>query len=192
MKKVRWVVFLLVGAAVTTVLAYVLGVKAANVMGIHKTRQARAEMTTAILQKMGTGLAVGAPLPDGEFEGLDGKLVRLGDITCTKTLIVYVEPECGHCVNQIRAMSKWFTGKAKGCGILISNISTDGLRELQEKDSIDCRLLSDIDGRYKKALNIMSFPSNFIVDKDLRIENVALGELGADEIESLTKQMAKD
>jgi len=191
MKTIRVVVIILAGAAVIAVLAYALGVKAADVMAERKARQERADLTKAVLEKMGTGLGVGVPLPDGAFEDLAGAKVRLSELTCGKTLIVYVEPDCGHCVNQIKAMSKWFTGNAKLCGILISNVSADGLREFQDKYGIDCRLLSDIDGRYKKAVHILSFPSNFIVDKNLRIQDVDLGELAENEIESLTTEMAK-
>jgi peroxiredoxin len=191
MKKLRVIGIILAGVAVTAVLAYALGVKAANFIDKRKALQMRAEMTKGVLEKMGTGLGVGVPLPDGEFEDLTGAKVRLSDLACGKTLVVYVEPNCGHCVNQMKAMSTQFVGDRRACGIIVSNISIDGLHEFKDKYGIDCLLLSDIDSRYRKALNIMSFPSNFIVDRNLRIQDVVLGELKDDEIKSLTTQMAK-
>lgn len=190
-RKFCLVVFASIAVIVVAVTAYFLGRGTAEVVANRKTRQMRSELTAAVLEKMGTGLAVGGQLPDGEFEDLDGVRVRVGELACDKTLIVYMESQCGHCINQIKTMSRYFVGGIRPCGIIVSNITADGFREFIDEYGIDCQLLCDINGQYKDALQIMSFPSNFIVDRNLQILDVVMEELSEDEIKGLTKEMAR-
>jgi peroxiredoxin len=171
---------------VVIVVAYFGGIKAAQGLQVWKAKRERVKQTEAVLEKMGTGLGVGKSLPDDVLADLEGVDIRLSDLLCDQTVVVYFRTDCSFSQAELKALMQ-ATGVPveKCCFVLISNSEQTELWEIRQRLNISCPILFDRDGQYGKRLGIFVVPMNFIVDAGLIIKDVVSGPLLEDEIGNL-------
>jgi hypothetical protein len=75
--------------------------------------------------------------------------------------------------------------KTDPCCVLISDGSSEELREYHATYGAGCRILWDADGRYKKELGVFTFPFNIMVDESLLIHQIVSGELAEEDLQEL-------
>lgn len=124
-------------------------------------------------------LAIGAPLPDLHLPDPDGKEVRLRDRTGEKALVIYFYPkdDTPICTTQARGFRDEYEAfRAAGAEVVgISDDPPASHRAFAEKHRLPFVLLSDVDGRARKAFGVdptfglLPGRATFVADKEGRI-----------------------
>lgn len=186
MTKLRRAVVFVVAIVATITVAYILGVAAAGIVQKVRDKKTRAEQTQSLLDKMGSGLAVGVKLPDAHLEDLDGQFVDLSELLCDRTLVGFVSPGCGFCKSEIELFNEIAAdAQQQRCLILISDAAPMDLVAFRDEFKIQCHLLYDPDGAYKSALGVFTFPFNLIVDNTLTIQEIIPGAPDKEQVEKI-------
>lgn len=174
-----------VAIIVTIGVAYVLGVAAAGIVQKYRMKKFRAEKTGEILEQMGSGLAIGVPLPDVDLEELNGNPVKLSEAVGDKSLVSFISPDCGACKITLERIAEIVAERDRAGFVLISDTDPRMLTQLRDSLSLQCRLLYDPGGEYKLQLGVYSFPFNVVVDRSLVIEEVIAGAPETSELEAI-------
>jgi len=179
---------LLLGVGVIIVAAYFLGITAANGARTWKAKQERVRQTETVLKQMGTGLRPGKTLPDAVLADLEGYDIRLSDILCDRTVIVFFKPDCSFSRAELAAIKEaTVKPEDQACFVLISGADQPELWAIKEELGLSCPLLFDRNTQYGKVLGIKSVPLNFIVDRNLQIEEVVSGAMPSRDIAEIMK-----
>jgi peroxiredoxin len=176
MGKGRRTVVFVVAILTTIGVAYVLGVTAAGILQKHRARQYRQETTKQTLEKMGTGIKVGAKLPDAELQDTDGNAIDLRTVVGPRSMISFISPDCGACKAQLELFKRELSDPAQQSRfILISGSNPSELGGLQSEYCPGCRILVDPQSEYILRLNVISFPFNVVVDQTMTIADIIVG-----------------
>jgi len=174
-----------VAVIVTIGVAYVLGVGAAGIVQKYRMKKYRAEKTQEILEQMGSGLAIGVPLPDVDLEELNGNPVKLSQAVGDKSLVSFISPDCGACKITLGRIAETAGEQDRGGFVLISDADPATLSRLQDSLNLQCRFLYDRGGDYKLQLGVYTFPFNVVVNKSLVIEEIIAGAPETGELEAI-------
>jgi peroxiredoxin len=187
----RGIILAIIGGIVL-VAAYFSGTAIAKGMRNWKAGRMRAEQTTAILERMGSGLGVGKALPDAVLADLEGVDTRLGDLLCDRTVIVFFRTDCSYSRAELAALKK-ATAKPEdqSCFILISHSDQTELWEVKQSLGLTCPILFDRDKQYGRQLGLMTAPLNFVVDKALQVKEVIAGAMSVEDVAALMKKSGK-
>jgi len=167
----------------TIAVAYVLGAKAAELVQNKRARERRAANSLAALHDMKPGIALGNSLPDGVLENLEGDEVYLHDLVSNSSVISFIRHDCPYCQAQLRSVKKIAkTAEEEGRFILISLSDPTDLWAMRDEFKIQSPILYDRDTHYNANVGVAAVPFNFIVDRDLRIQQVVSGPMTEDEI----------
>ncbi|MEZ5360006.1 MAG: redoxin domain-containing protein [Candidatus Zixiibacteriota bacterium] len=167
----------------TISIAYTLGIYGADLKQKWEQNKKRRQSTEAVLKQMGNTIEVGGYLPNSILEDLNGNSVKLSDITCSKSLIVFSLPGCGYSIRQLQSMKACsLSTETEKCFILISDENPFELMYIREQHGLQCTILHDRDRVFMKSLGIFTSPFNVCVDKDLRILDIMGGSLSSNEI----------
>lgn len=119
---------------------------------------------------------VGNVAPDLKLQTVDGEFYRLREIVAPYTLLVFFEPECGHCKKEIPLLYKdiWLKYKDKGIKIMCvyTQLKPEPWTAFVEEHSLqdwinvyDPYNLSN----YRNLYDVYSTPIVYILDKDKKI-----------------------
>jgi hypothetical protein len=172
-----------VAIIVTVGVAYILGVAAAGIVQKYRSNKFRAEKTRELLDRMGTGLAVGVALPEGDLEDLTGTPIKLSEAVGTKSFVSFFTPDCGACKMMLEGIKKTaLDSEVQSRFVLISDVHPTEMMYLEDSLDLHCRFLYDPEGVYKDRLGVFSFPFNLVVDQSLVIKDIIAGAPDEDEL----------
>jgi peroxiredoxin len=175
MSRFHRISLFIVAVIVTIGVAYILGVAAAGIVQDYRAKKWRAEKTKEVLEQMGSGLAVGVPLPDVELEDMTENPVKLSQVVGPRSMVSFVSPDCGACKIAMERLKKIASDREQTCFIMISSSDPIELTSLRDSLGLNCIWLYDRDNEYGHELGVFSFPFNVTVNKSLIIEDVILG-----------------
>ena len=175
MSKFRRVSLFILAFIVILGAVYILGLKAGGIIMKHRMEKHRAEDTREILKQMGSGLAVGALLPDVDLEELNGNPIKLSRAVGDKSLVSFMSPDCAACKIALDRIAE-VAHEPNGAGfVLISDTDPAELSHLRDSLNLHCRFLYDRGGEYKLKLGVYTFPFNVVVKRSLVIEDIIVG-----------------
>lgn len=181
-KRVGFAILLV---SLTVCAAFILGTQAGNYANSQKTDkyvERRDEKRAEILKQMGT-VQVGDILPNPVFIDLDGDEVHLQDIVDERTIVMYFEPDCQVCEDEIETIVQQVSGEQESRRfVLISAGDPARLMKLRDDYGLRSPILYDEDGFFAKRLKVFTFPFNLVVDKHLVIVDILTGGLTPDEV----------
>lgn len=170
-------------------LASILGVLAGNMVESFKRQAQREEATQGILEHM-QSINVGDTIPDYQFENLDNQQVRLSELISERTVLVFFDPYCHHCLVQLDSMELALGDSWAGeYIILISAAKLQDLQAVRDERNIRSWILWDRGDAYADMLNVFTKPFNIAIDADMVIHDIVAGPLTVSDIQRLVKQM---
>lgn len=179
----------IVSGLVVVALASILGVMAGNVVESFKERTQRKEATQGILERM-KSISVGDTIPDYQFENLDNQQVRLSELVSERSVLVFFDPYCHHCLVQLDSMELALGDSWAGeYIILISAAKLQDLQAVRDERNIHSWILWDRGDAYADMLNVFTKPFNIAIDADMVIHDIVAGPLTVSDIQRLVKQM---
>jgi peroxiredoxin len=172
-------VILILGTAVTV--AFWGGAETGNFLDRAKyaeRHEKHQSMTKAELEQMGT-IEIGKQIPDYEFfQNLEGETVRLSTLITTTAWLMFMQPDCDACLNELERMETILTSPNPEYAFVLISVSNPlDLIAIQKKYGLTCPILHDRNATYSDAVKIATFPFNVLVDKELVIQKVIVGEL---------------
>ena len=186
--------FVLIALAVivTVAAAYFAGSKAGGfwterqrMEHLQEYRSQALSSTRAVLDKMGT-VEVGDTLSDFSFEDIDGQFHRLSDILIDNTLLVYMEPGCGACLDEIETLSKTVkTPDEYRHFVLISTANPLHMHKMRDEFGLKCLMMYDEQRVFGNNLNIVSFPFGLLVSRERVIQNAYAFVLEKEELNDI-------
>lgn len=137
-------------------------------------------------------------MPDVTVKALDGKTVRMKDITGKGkiTVISFWATWCSPCKRELDAMTDLYPAWKQKYGAEVLAISTDNPRQLPKVGPMVAAqgwpyvILTDATAQLKNALNFQAIPHTLLVDKQGNIVYEHTGYLPGDELE-LEKKIAR-
>lgn len=176
----RVVVFTVV-VIITIAVAYVVGVNAGKLF----SQKRRAEVHRSIVEKM-DDMKIGDKLPDWTFENLTFQPERLSDHLYGKTLLIFVQPNCPGCLEDIERLSSIVTDSLLSRKVVfISGDNPRELMDLRDDFKLQSTILYDHERAYSWQLGVSTFPFHIVVGPDLVIERIIPATLIAEEIEEI-------
>ena len=144
---------------------------------LQEKRQYRREFTQGVLKSMNS-LQIGDVLPDYQFEDLAHNPLTLSDLTTENTLLVFFDPACESCDDELTAINEAITDSLEYRRFLFIS-SGDSVMVAEKVESLALRnpLLYDRSGDYFYQLGIFSYPFNVIINKDRVIKDMIVGTL---------------
>lgn len=170
-------------------LASILGVLAGNVVETFKRQAQREEVTQGILEHM-QSINVGDTIPDYQFENLDNQQVRLSELVCERSVLVFFDPYCHNCLLQLDSMELALSdNRGSECIILVSAASLQDLLALRTERNTRSWILWDRGDAYAEVLNVFTKPFNIAIDAEMVIHDIVAGPMTVSDIQRLVKQM---
>jgi peroxiredoxin len=115
-------------------------------------------------------LMVGKPVPDFEFPGLDGRLVRLSDYRGKVVLVNIWASWCPPCIDEMPSMEKLYKElQGESFEILAVSIDTQGINAVapfMKAYGLSFPALIDTKGTIKNLYKATGVPESFIIDKE--------------------------
>jgi peroxiredoxin len=173
---------------VTVVAALFLGSKvgdAINQRKLKKFEADRAKMKQAVLAKM-ENVGLGNRVGDHYFEDLNRNLVRLSDVITDKTVIIFIEPDCPACIDEIEQIQRVVKDSSESRHfIFVSSGNPLHLIVLRDEYKIQSPILYDHKDEFSSWFKVSTYPFNMIVNERLEIEDVIPAQLAQDKIEEI-------
>ncbi|MBX3120016.1 MAG: redoxin domain-containing protein [Fimbriimonadaceae bacterium] len=143
-------------------------------------------------------LPVGSKAPDFTLKTHDGKTIKLSEYVKDKkaTLLNFWYWGCAGCLIEFPHLEKLNTSlKGKGLGLLTLNLLDDAATVkkyyAEGKFTLPCLLMKDAKVDIPKQYGVLAYPTNYIVDKNMKILYRATGEYLDDIKATLTKAGVK-
>jgi len=189
-KKALTVLLVFVSVFLTGVLAYVAGSEASRLLQERRHRRSRRDLTlqtNQILAKMQT-IKVGDTLGDFTFEDIDGHPRSLRELAQGTTVISYISPDCGACINELEELHKAVSDSEEFSHfLLISSANPLHLRDLREQFDLQAVMLYDEERAFATGLGIFTAPFNMVVDGSLRITDIKAGQMYREDFEDIIR-----
>ena len=167
----------------TAITAYGLGVLYTETVFKPKKLKSRAILTNAIKQKI--GLEIGDTIVDSDFETLDFKKIRLGDVLQDTTLLIFFEPECYVCIEDIENLIDSHSNSIVKNVIFISSGNPRLIMDIRDDYDLKYTILYDHEGYYTSNLGITSYPFHLVVNNKYTISEIIAGKLISDDIKRI-------
>jgi peroxiredoxin len=115
------------------------------VLRLEAVEQQVRRLGAALAQELGAapGLAVGSPAPDFELPDLNGGRRALAEFRGRRVLLVFFNPECGHCrrlAPQLAALPP-DGGDGRPLPLVLTTGDAEGNRRLVQEDGLRCPML---------------------------------------------------
>jgi peroxiredoxin/uncharacterized membrane protein YphA (DoxX/SURF4 family) len=110
---------------------------------------------------------VGTPAPGFLLPDIDGRLVKLDDLRGDQTLLLFWNPDCGHCEAMLPELRDWETRSAPE-GVRLVLISTGDV-EANRALGLSSRILLDENFTTGRAFGVSGTPMAVLVDDGGRI-----------------------
>ncbi len=133
---------------------------------------------------------IGDTLIDHTFEDLKRNPVKLSEVVQDKSLIVYIDPGCGGCEDEILDIQNAISNSSKYTNVVyITSGNPRLLEDLVNEYNIKSPVLYDHRGMFLKSSNLIIYPYNIITNKELVVLDLNGGSIPekmlSDFIESL-------
>jgi peroxiredoxin len=126
-------------------------------------------------------IAIGHPVPDFIYPGLDGEMVRLSDYRGKVVLVNIWATWCRPCVEEMPSMERLYQKlKAKKFEILAVSIDSLGLKAVapfMQKYKLTFPALTDPKGTIARTYKTTGVPESFIIGKDGKLIKKIIGPL---------------
>lgn len=126
------------------------------------------------------------PAVELKLPTLDGKWVSLQETKAPFTVMVFWEPNCGHCKTQVPLLKKEILDRFAPYGLKVFSVQTQGDKKAGEEfvekhelfDFINCWDPGD-QSNYRSYYNVFSTPVMYILDKDKKFiaKNLAVDQM---------------
>ncbi len=138
--------------------------------------------TPAPVPARATGLPIGRPAPGFELPDLSGTRHSLASFRGRQALVIFFNPQCGHCVRMTEALAKLNPkgGEGRPMPLVISAGSPDNNRELVEKAGLKCPVLLQTETEVASQYLTNGTPMGYLISADGTVASPLI--IGADAI----------
>lgn len=174
--------------AASGVLGVVAG-KLYNQRSSNNYLKSRKFITESLVRKMGT-LEIGSPMPNALFLDERGERVRLSDAITSSAILMFVDPECGTCLEEIENLYAATRELELDEKVFLITRSQAAIGQWLDKRLLpDVIVLRDEDGSYHVSQNIEAIPFSIIVGPELRITEFISGVVLTSEFDSIVTKI---
>lgn len=175
---VRKISFATLVIVLTVSAGYLGGVVLAERIKDTRFKKQREIKTIAVLEAMGTGLSVRDTLPDYTFETPDGDPVALSDLVSKKTILMFAQPDCPKCIDELVALGDVAANPNSDVRIIIISSALPHEFESQTASFANYRhFLFDRADSYADRLGVFTFPFNIAVRQGLIVCGITAGTM---------------
>jgi thiol-disulfide isomerase/thioredoxin len=129
-------------------------------------------------------LLIGKKAPNMIMQNPQLQLVSMYDIQARYTLILFWDPDCGHCRHEIPRIKKWMDENGQKYDVKIYSVCSDtsmvkwtkSIKEFGIEDWINVDGPRSITPEYHDLYDIISTPTIYLLDKDKKIIAKRLSE----------------
>ena len=129
-------------------------------------------------------LLIGNKAPNLIMQNPNLQLVSLYDVEARYTLVLFWDPDCGHCRHEIPRIKKWMDEEGKDLGVKVYSVCSDtsmakwtkAIKEFKIEDWINVDGPRSITPEYHDLYDIISTPTIYLLDKDKKIIAKRLSE----------------
>lgn len=122
-------------------------------------------------------ILIGKPAPSMIMQNTDFQLVSLYDIKAKYTIVLFWDPDCGHCRHEIPRIKKWYDENAEKYGVKVYSVCSDtsvvkwtkSIKDFGIEDWINVDGPRSITGNYHDVYDIISTPTIYLLDKEKKI-----------------------
>lgn len=169
-------------AIVIVAIAFIIGIEAGKYYQKQKLISQRNANRESILSQM-HDLKIGKSLPNYSFEDLSFQPVKLQSLVKQKTILMFIEPDCPSCIEDIERLSKNFqTEYINSHIIIISDGNPRQLMDLRDEYNLRMPILYDHNSRYTSIFGIFTYPFHIVTNKNLVVCNIITGQLVEEDI----------
>ncbi len=128
-------------------------------------------------------LSIGDKLPDYEFYDLDMNIQKLSEIVMDVTVLSFVDPTCGTCLDQSLTLQETIENPIDYMRFIsISSTNALLLKEYKEEYGFKPLMLLDENKEYQHALGVTIAPFNIVVNDQLIVIDVVTGAMTREDI----------
>ncbi len=143
--------------------------------------------TRSLLNYMGT-VKIGIAIPDAFLVNAMGQQVMLSSLVAPRTVILFVDPECGACLEEIKELCPLLSRNRMASKVLVITQSIHSFETwVGCKGIAEENLLKDADSAYHRTMNIAAVPFTLFVDEKLTVQWALSGQVSKGEIEDYLK-----
>jgi len=118
-------------------------------------------------------ILLGKPAPPMIMQNTDFKLESLYDVKANYTIVLFWDPDCGHCRTEIPRIKKWYDENAEKYGVKVFSVCSDttvskwkkSIKEFGIEDWVNVDGPRSISGNYHDSYDIISTPTLFLLDE---------------------------
>lgn len=122
-------------------------------------------------------ILIGRQAPTMIMQNTDFQLVSLYDVQANYTIVLFWDPDCGHCRKEIPRVKKWYDENKDKYGIKVYSVCSDttvakwtkSIKDFGIEDWINVDGPRSITGSYHDDYDIISTPTIFLLDKEKKI-----------------------
>ncbi|MCK5846509.1 MAG: redoxin domain-containing protein [Bacteroidales bacterium] len=122
-------------------------------------------------------LLVGKPAPNLIMQDTNMQLKSLYDIKANYTLIIFWDPDCGHCKHEVNSLKRWYDENADKYGLQIFSVCSDTSVVKWKKKIHEYKIYDwvNVDGprslteNYHDLYDIISTPTIYLLDDKKKI-----------------------
>ncbi len=140
----------------------------------------------------GVGIPNGAPAPQFELTGLDGKTYKLSDFKGKPVMINFWASWCPPCRAEMPTLQAAYKEyEAQGFVILGVNLNESevAINSFKEKTGITFPILIDKDDHVSRLYDIVPLPTSYFVDKNGVVQGKWTGEISKDQLKALIQKI---
>ena len=186
--KIYKYLFGFVVAIATVTLAYYAGVEASNYFQKQNILNQRNSNNKSILSQM-NDLKIGDTTPNYSFEDLSFQPIMLQPLVSKKTVLIFIEPDCPSCVEDIERLSKIIQDESDASHfIIISSGNPRHLIDLRNEYNLSMPILYDHDRGYSSIFGVFTYPFHIVIDESMQVLDIITGPLVENDIRDIIKK----
>ncbi len=125
---------------------------------------------------------IGNQAPDLLMQSVDGQYYRLSEVNAPITILLFWEPNCGHCKKEVPKLKEVVSDKYKDKGVKVFAVYTQVEKEpwekfIEEHDLYDFINVNDPYYRtnFRNLYDVYSTPTIYVLDKNKKIVGKRIG-----------------
>lgn len=138
-------------------------------------------------------ILIGKPAPAMIMQDTDFQLKSLYDVKANYTIVLFWDPDCGHCRKEIPRMKKWYDENAQKYGVKVYSVCSDttvskwkkSIKDFGIENWINVDGPRSVTGNYHDSYDIISTPTIFLLDEK---KNIIAKRLSDAQVESFIER----
>lgn len=122
-------------------------------------------------------ILIGKPAPSMIMQNTDFKLVSLYDVEANYTIVLFWDPDCGHCRHEIPRIKKWCIENTAKYKVKVFSVCSDtnvvkwnkSIKEFGIEEWTNVNGPRSVTGNYHDSYDIISTPTIYLLDKKKKI-----------------------